>query len=96
MPHAANIVAADAQAAVHDAVKLLGANSWARCLQGGFGSLPELFVGARSISPFPETLDRLQQLIPHAQRIALPNASHMMNIDNQPAFLDALEGFLDQ
>ena len=55
-----------------------------------------LMIGARSISPFPETLDRLQQLIPHSQRITLPNASHMMNIDNRPTFLNALEGFLAQ
>ena len=53
-----------------------------------------LMIGARSISPFPETLDRLQQLIPHSQRITLPNASHMMNIDNHPAFLNALDTFL--
>ena len=55
-----------------------------------------LMIGERSISPFPETLDRLQQLMPHAQRVTIPDASHMMNIDNPPAFLDALEEFLSK
>ena len=53
-----------------------------------------LMIGEHSISPFPENLDRLQQLIPQAQRITLPKASHMMNIDNHSAFQDALEEFL--
>jgi len=33
-----------------------------------------LMIGERSISPFPETLDRLQEIIPHAQRIAYRRA----------------------
>jgi len=53
-----------------------------------------LMIGARSASPFPETLDRIEELIPHATRVSVADASHMINIDNKPAFLDALDAFL--
>ncbi len=53
-----------------------------------------LMIGERSISPFPETLDRLEALIPNTRRTVIPNASHMMNVDNQGAFLAAMDAFL--
>ena len=53
-----------------------------------------LMIGARSISPFPETPDRLQELVPHAERAAVPDASRMINVDNKADFLTIPEGFL--
>ena len=53
-----------------------------------------LMIGERTISPFPETLDRLQEIIPHAQRVTVPGASHMINIDNYAAFIKELGDFL--
>ena len=55
-----------------------------------------LMIGARSISPFPETLNRLQQLIPHGKRATIANASHMMNIDNGSKFVYELGIFLNK
>jgi len=54
-----------------------------------------LMIGARSISPFPETLDRIKALVPHAEHATIPDASHRINIDNPAGFLDALDAFLD-
>ena len=53
-----------------------------------------LMVGARSVSPFPETIARLKQLIPDAYVAAIPNASHMVNQDNPADFQAALRNFL--
>lgn len=53
-----------------------------------------LMQGERSISPFPETLDRLQEIIPRAQRFIVPGASHMINVDNYAVFIKELEKFL--
>lgn len=54
-----------------------------------------LMIGARSISPFPETLDRIKELVPHAGYATIPDASHMINIDNPAGFRDALDAFLN-
>lgn len=54
-----------------------------------------LMIGGRSKSPFPETMARLQDLVPHADYVTVPAASHMINIDNPTGFLDALDAFLD-
>ncbi len=54
-----------------------------------------LMIGARSVSPFPETLARIKELIPHAHHVSVPNASHLINVDNESAFLETLADFLD-
>ena len=51
-------------------------------------------LGALSISPFPETLARIKALIPQAEFVTLPEASHMMNIEDKAGFLAALDRFL--
>ncbi|MEM7256751.1 MAG: alpha/beta hydrolase [Pseudomonadota bacterium] len=53
-----------------------------------------LMLGSQTQSPFPETLDQLEMLIPHAQRATIANASHLVNIDNHEACTKALEPFL--
>jgi len=53
-----------------------------------------LMIGARSVSPFPETLDRIGELISHADHVSIEGASHMVNIDNARAFLSAMDTFL--
>lgn len=56
---------------------------------------PLLLVGgAGSPQPYPAVLDGLQRLLPEAQRITIPAASHAMNLWNPPAFNQALEQFL--
>ena len=54
-----------------------------------------LMIGARSGSPFTETLDRLEDLIPDTQRVSVPDASHLVNQDNPAGFIDALRVFLE-
>ncbi len=54
-----------------------------------------LMIGARSGSPFTETLDRIEELIPDTKRVSVPDASHLVNQDNPSGFMDALSGFLD-
>lgn len=55
-----------------------------------------LMIGARSISPFPETLDRIHHLIPHSKYSVVDDASHMINIDNAVDFLVTLDSFLTE
>jgi pimeloyl-ACP methyl ester carboxylesterase len=57
---------------------------------------PLLLVGgARSPEPYPSVLAGLERLLPGARRIAIPAASHAMNLWNPGAFNQALESFLD-
>lgn len=57
--------------------------------------LPVLLVlGELSHSPFPETLNRLHELLPTADKALIPKASHMVNMDNFNAFAEALSDFL--
>jgi len=53
-----------------------------------------LMIGARSVSPFPETVNRLRELIPQARYVSIEHASHMINMDNRAAFQTALARFL--
>ncbi len=55
-----------------------------------------LMIGAKSVSPFPETIARFEQLIPQARVATIPNASHMINQDNPSDFQAALRNFLDE
>ena len=53
-----------------------------------------LMMGARSGSPFTETLNRLEELVPDARRIVVAGASHLVNQDNPAGFTEALVEFL--
>jgi pimeloyl-ACP methyl ester carboxylesterase len=56
---------------------------------------PTLLVGGRhSPRVFARLLDRLEELRPHAQRIEIPEASHIVHEDNAPAFNAAVASFL--
>jgi len=56
---------------------------------------PTLLVhGERSPALFPCLLDRLEELLPHAERYEVPNASHIMYEDNPEAVSLALLSFL--
>ncbi|AHV94482.1 alpha/beta fold hydrolase [Bordetella holmesii] len=58
-------------------------------------SMPVLLIGgALSPPPYPAMLDRLQTLLPQAQRIAIAGSSHGMNLGNPRAFNQAIVDFL--
>ncbi|MFU1982394.1 alpha/beta fold hydrolase [Bordetella hinzii] len=58
-------------------------------------SMPVLLVGgALSPAPYPATLDRLQALLPQAQRVKIAGSSHGMNLGNPRAFNQAILDFL--
>ena len=54
-----------------------------------------LVAGERSPAVLARTcIDELQRLLPHAERIEIPAASHMMHEENPRAFNEALLAFL--
>jgi pimeloyl-ACP methyl ester carboxylesterase len=52
-----------------------------------------LMTGKRSPPYLPRLTDRLQQLLPNAERVEIAAASHLMNEENPGAVNDALLGF---
>jgi pimeloyl-ACP methyl ester carboxylesterase len=57
--------------------------------------MPVLLVtGERSPAFLLRFTDRLEELLPNAERIEIPNASHIMFTENAPAFNDAIVAFL--
>lgn len=53
-----------------------------------------LMLGELSHSPFPETFERLFDVIPKAERVVIPDASHLVNVDNYVDFCKMLDRFL--
>jgi len=53
-----------------------------------------LLTGERSRVMFRRLTDRLAELLPGAERCAIPEASHIMHEDNAPAYNAAVMGFL--
>lgn len=86
----------------------VGANSFAAELLGsGLAPLddarvrqirvPALLVnGERSPALFHRLIDHLHELLPHAERIAVPGASHIVHEDNAEAFNAAVLAFLQR
>jgi pimeloyl-ACP methyl ester carboxylesterase len=59
--------------------------------------LPTLLInGARSPYLFHGIINRLHDLLPNAQRIKIPAASHIMHEDNPQAYTAAVQAFLKQ
>lgn len=57
--------------------------------------IPTLFVcGQHSPRLFHRLTDRLEELLPHTQRVEIPGASHIMHEDNPAAFNAAVRSFL--
>jgi len=54
-----------------------------------------LVTGAESIGLFHRLTDRLGALLPHAERVEIPGASHMMHEDNASDFNAAVLAFLE-
>ena len=52
-----------------------------------------LMTGERSPAFLPRLTDRLQQLLPNAERVKIAAASHLMNEENPGAVNDAILGF---
>ncbi len=52
-----------------------------------------LMTGEQSLSLFHHLIDRLKELLPHAQRTEIEGASHMMQADNASAFNRAVKSF---
>lgn len=58
-------------------------------------SAPTLLVtGQHSPAVLLRLTDRLQELLPHAERVQIDGASHVMHEQNPPAVNDAIAGFL--
>ena len=53
-----------------------------------------LLEGDRSPAVFSHLLDRLEELLPHSRRAAIPGASHIVHEDNPAAFQREVEAFL--
>ena len=53
-----------------------------------------LMIDGRSGNPFTETLDRLEELITDTKRVAVPDASHLVNQDNPSGFISKLRTFI--
>ncbi len=53
-----------------------------------------LMIGAKSVSPFPETIAQFEQLIPRTRVATVTDASHMVNQDNPAGFQAVLRDFL--
>lgn len=59
--------------------------------------IPTLLVtGERSLGLFQRLTDRLEELLPHAERVAIPGAMHMMHEDNAAAYNAAVLSFLSR
>jgi pimeloyl-ACP methyl ester carboxylesterase len=59
-------------------------------------SVPALLLtGEKSIPLFHRLTDRLQELLPRAERFEIPGASHMMHEDNARAYNRAVLSFLE-
>ena len=57
--------------------------------------VPTLLVsGQRSPSLFHRLLDRLEELLPHTERVEIPGGSHIMHEDNAVAYNAAVRSFL--
>lgn len=58
-------------------------------------SVPTLLLGGeRSPALMRLLTDRLQELLPHAERVTIPGASHDAHVDNPSAVTDAIVTFL--
>ena len=56
---------------------------------------PTLLVnGERSPRLFHRFTDRLEELLPRAERVEIPGASHIMHEDNTTAYASAVLSFL--
>jgi pimeloyl-ACP methyl ester carboxylesterase len=57
--------------------------------------VPTLLVsGQQSPGVFHRLLDRLEELLPHSERVEVRGASHIMHEDNAAAYNAALRSFL--
>ena len=77
----------------------------AEFLGSGFAPLPAdgvrnvsapalLLTGGSSPRLFHRLVDGLEELLPHTERVEIPDASHLVHEDNPGAFCDAVRSFL--
>jgi pimeloyl-ACP methyl ester carboxylesterase len=60
-------------------------------------NVPALLVtGEKSIGLFHRVTERLDELLPRAERVEIPGASHMMHEDNAPAYVREVLLFLER
>ena len=58
-------------------------------------NIPTLLIsGGASPRLYHYLLERLQELLPHSERIEIPGAAHIMHEDNAPAYNQAVLSFL--
>ena len=55
-----------------------------------------LVTGASSPRAFHRLTDRMEELLPQAERVEVPGASHIMHEDNAPAYNTAVRSFIDE
>lgn len=55
-----------------------------------------LVTGASSPRAFHRLTDRLEELLPRAERVGIPGASHLMHEDNAPAYNAAVRFFIER
>jgi pimeloyl-ACP methyl ester carboxylesterase len=53
-----------------------------------------LLAGDESPAFFHRVIERLVELIPNAHRVVIPEASHLIHEDNEPAFIAETHAFL--
>ena len=55
-----------------------------------------LLTAQASPRVFHRLADRLEELLPHAERVEIPDASHIMHEDNAPVFNTAVRSFVER
>jgi pimeloyl-ACP methyl ester carboxylesterase len=55
-----------------------------------------LITGEKSVGLFHRLADRLEELMPQAERVVVPRATHMMHEDNASAYNAAVLSFLEE
>ena len=53
-------------------------------------------LGTRSAPPFVASSEVLQSWCPHAERLSVPDAGHLMTVENPRAIAAGLVGFLQR
>jgi pimeloyl-ACP methyl ester carboxylesterase len=59
-------------------------------------NVPTLLVAGERDVPAHESTHALQQVLPHARRVVLAGAGHVVNLEKPESFNEALDGFLSE
>jgi len=59
-------------------------------------TVPTLLVAGERDVPALESTRALEQLLPHARRVVVPDAGHVVNLEKPESFNEALRSFLSE